>query len=123
MAGLALALVICMAILLSGKSAGDPDLPTGVASVYPETGTWPFAHARAEFYGLDAGVPASVDAPIFTVMVGWSMDFFGDGFDSLKVFSVISLVGCLLLVAFALVRRRGEAVGILAALVVALQPT
>ncbi len=123
MAGLALALVICMAILLSGKSSGDPDLPTGVASVYPETGTWPFAHARAEFYGLDAGVQESVNAPIFTAMVGWSMDFFGDGFDSLKIFSVIPLVGCLLLVAFALVRRRGEAVGILAALVVALQPT
>ena len=123
MAGLALALVICLTILLSGKPTGDPDLQTGVAAVYPETGTWPFAQARADFYQLDAGVPASADAPILTSMVRVTLHFFGDGFDSLKILSVTSLLGCVLLVAFALIRRRGEAVAILAALVVALQPT
>ena len=122
-AGLILSFVICLALLMATESHGDPDLTTGVSSVFPETGVLPFAHARAYFLDIESGVSELEDRPILTLMVMKAYSLFGIGISTLKIFSVVPFLFCILLVAILLARRRGESVAILAAFIVALQPT
>lgn len=122
-AGLILGFVICLGLALSTESHGDPDITTGVSAVFPETGAHPFAHARAHFLGIEAGVPEIEDRPIFTLMALKVYSWFGMGVPTLKIFSVVPFLLSILLIATFLARRRGESVAILAAFIMALQPT
>ncbi|MGE4632813.1 MAG: hypothetical protein AAEJ47_07230 [Planctomycetota bacterium] len=121
--GLILGFVICLGLLLCTESQGDPDMVTGVSSVFPETGVLPFAHARAQVLDIEAGVADSANRPILTMLAMKTFSLFGIGVSSLKIFSVVPFLLCILLVGFLLVRRRGESVATLAAFIVALQPT
>lgn len=121
--GLILGFVICLALLMCTESQGDPDTTTGVAAVFPETGVLPFAHARALFLDIDPGVSDLADRPILTMMVMKTFSLFGIGISTLKIFSVVPFLLCILLVALVLARRRGESVATLAAFIIALQPT
>ena len=123
MTGIVLGFVICMALVLVTESNGDPESITGVASVFPETGSWPYAHARANFHDIDAGVPELRETPILTALVGGAFAFFGSGVATLKLFSVVPFLICMLLIAMVLAKRRGEGIAVLGALVLALQPT
>ncbi|MGE4618949.1 MAG: hypothetical protein AAEJ04_03980 [Planctomycetota bacterium] len=98
-------------------------MTTGVASVFPEVGIAPFAHARANFLDIEAGVPELQDRPILTMLVVKVFSFFGLGISTLKIFSVLPFLFCIVFVFLLLARRRGDAVAILAALLIALQPT
>ncbi len=80
---------------------------TGVSSVFPETGVLPFAHARAQVLDIEAGVADSANRPILTMLAMKTFTLFGIGVSSLKIFSVVPFLLCILLFGFLLVGRRG----------------
>jgi len=123
LAGLLLGVVICVVLVLCGESNGDPDVTTGVASVFPETGTWPFATARAQILEIDAGIEPRRDAPLLTLISSFIFTFFGSDVGAMKVLPALSFLAVVLLVTVTLARRYGEGAGILLGLIVALQPT